>query len=110
MQVRLILIVLLISSPAFAQVDFSGMWVDPVNVDNPSLGEYMGVPLNDSARQKAETWSESIQTQPELQCIPHGGFYIWHGFSNVVITKELDPTTRDIVAFNTEWDRSVQTP
>ena len=94
--------------PAFAQVDFSGNWARRINEDGaPAIAEYLGIPLNEAGRRRGDTWQESEYSQPEFQCRPHGGFYIWHGQSNLMISKELDPVTRQITAFHTEWDRSV---
>ena len=104
------------SVPAFAQVDFSGEWApriyedQPERVPGPELGDYLGIPVNDAARMRADTWQGSIQTLPEWQCRPHGGFYIWRGPSNLKITKEIDPVTRQITAFHAEWLRSVDNP
>jgi hypothetical protein len=103
-------------APAFAQVDFSGewaprMWEDqPERVPGPELGDYLGVPINDAARRRAEAWDASIQTLPEWQCRPHSADYIWRGPSQLRISKEVDPVSREIVAFHAEWLRSVDRP
>jgi hypothetical protein len=105
---------LLAGSEAFgAQMDFSGDW--PVvraqdNTDNPYLGEFVGLPLSEEAVARAEIWDAAIQSLPEWQCRPHSGAYIKRGPSNLRIWKELDPASRETVAFHTEWLRSVQTP
>jgi hypothetical protein len=36
--------------------------------------------------------------------------YIWRGPSNLKITKEVDPVSREVVAFHAEWLRSVDRP
>ena len=103
----------LMSLPAFAQVDFSGEWAPrfyedaPERGPGPELADYLGIPINAAARQRGDTWQASIQTLAEWQCRPHGGFYIWRGPSNLTITKEIDPVTRQITAFHAEWLRSV---
>ena len=103
----------LIASPAFAQIDFSGEWAprfwedQPERVPGPELGDFLGIPVNDAARMRAETWDASIQTLPEWQCRPHSADYIWRGPSNLRISKEVDPVTREITAFHAEWLRSV---
>ena len=64
-------------SPTFAQVDFSGEWAprfwedQPERVPGPELGDYLGIPISDAARLRAESWDASIQTLPEWQCRPH---------------------------------------
>jgi len=98
---------------AFAQIDFSGEWAprfyedQPERVPGPELGDYLGLPINDAARMRADTWSASIQTLPEWQCRPHSADYIWRGPSQLRISKEVDPVTRQITAFHAEWLRSV---
>ena len=55
----LMLGVLLVSgTPAFAQVDFTGVWNPNTNAEDgpervagPSLVEFLGLPINDQARQ-----------------------------------------------------------
>jgi glyoxylase-like metal-dependent hydrolase (beta-lactamase superfamily II) len=108
-----LVIALLMGSPAWAQVDFSGEWAprfwedQPERVPGPELGEFAGIPINDAARLRAEAWDASIQTLPEWQCRPHSADYIWRGPSPLRISKEVDPVSREIVAFHAEWLRSV---
>src|SRR5690554_1654742 len=108
-----LLAVVLAPVGVLAQMDFSGEW--PVvrsqdNTDNPHLGEYVGIPLSQEAIRRAEIWDASIQSLPEWQCRPHSGAYIKRGPSNLRIWKEVDPASRQIVAFQTEWLRSTNTP
>jgi hypothetical protein len=102
--------------PAFAQVDFSGEWAprfyedQPERVPGPELGDYLGLPINAAARQRGDSWDASLLTLPEWQCRPHGADYIWRGPSNLRIWKEVDPVTREWIAFHAEWLRSVDRP
>jgi hypothetical protein len=104
------------SLPAFAETDFSGDWAprfyedQPERVPGPELGDYLGLPINDAARMRGDTWDASLLTLPEWQCRPHSADYIWRGPSNLRISKEVDPATREIVAFHAEWLRSVDRP
>ena len=66
--------------------------------------------MNDASRARAEAWSASVQTLPEWQCRPHGFAYIHRGPSQLRISKEVDPVTRQITAFHTDWLRSVDVP
>jgi len=99
--------------PAFAQVDFTGEWAprfyedQPERVPGPELGDYLGLPVTEAARMRADTWDASIQTLPEWQCRPHSADYIWRGPSNLHIWKEVDPVSRQITAFHAEWLRSI---
>src|SRR4051794_15845656 len=69
--------------PAAAQVDFSGEWAprfhedQPERVPGPELGDYLGLPINDAARLRADSWDASMMTLPEWQCRPHSADYIW---------------------------------
>ena len=107
---------LLTGFPAFAQVDFSGEWAprfyedQPERVPGPELGDYLGLPINASARMRADTWSASLLTLPEWQCRPHSADYIWRGPSNLIVTKQVDPVSREITAIHAEWLRSVDRP
>ena len=109
----LVLVATFAATPAWAQIDFSGEWAprfwedQPERVPGPELGDFLGIPVNDAARMRAETWDASIQTLPEWQCRPHSADYIWRGPSNLRISKEVDPVTREITAFHAEWLRSV---
>jgi hypothetical protein len=102
-----------VATPAYAQVDFSGEWAprfwedQPERVPGPEIGDYLGIPISDAARLRAAAWDASIQTLPEWQCRPHSADYIWRGPSNLRISKEVDPVSREITAFHAEWLRSV---
>jgi cyclase len=112
----MLLFTALLALPALAQTDFSGEWVTRVHEDyperipGPELGDYLGLPINAAARMKADAWDASIQTLPEWQCRPHSADYIWRGPSTFRIWKEVDPVTRELVAFHAEWLRSVDRP
>jgi hypothetical protein len=101
---------LLSGVPAFAQTDLSGEWSaryheDPLDRRNgPELGEYVGTPITDAARLHAESWDANLLALPEHQCIPHSADYE-NSFSNLRIWKEVDPLTKEIVAWHTmmQW-------
>jgi hypothetical protein len=63
----------LIAAPAFAQVDLVGEWGQRQHEDQPErgpgpeLGDYLGLPINDAARAKADAWDASLLTLPEWQ-------------------------------------------
>ena len=76
----LLLATMLSALPAFSQIDFSGEWTPNGNEDsigNPYVGDWLGIPMNDAARARAEAWAASVQTLPEWQCRPHGFAYIY---------------------------------
>src|SRR5450432_3604666 len=57
-----LLAAILATRPALAQVDLSGGWLTKIHEDEndrsggPDIGNYTGLPLNDAARLKADTW------------------------------------------------------
>ena len=98
-------LIALACSPAFAQLDLSGEWASRYTWDylerlpGPELGDYLGLPINNAARLKANSWEASTQTIPERQCIPHGADYLFSraGFPMRIWTEE-DPVTEKVVA------------
>jgi hypothetical protein len=109
----LLLLVLIVCHPALAQIDFAGEWAQvasPQRTQQIDLGDWLGMPLNDDARARAESWAPGIISAPEWQCRPHGATHILLGASPLKIWKEVDPVTREIVAFHAEWLRSVDNP
>src|SRR5262249_14673987 len=88
--------------PAFGQVDFSGEWtlVNGEDPGQPPLGDYLGIPLNEAGRMRAETTAESIWGIPEFQCRPHSPPHQWRGAGGARITNEFDPLTRQLTAYH----------
>ena len=113
---RLLLVLpllLLAAAPVSAQVDFSGEWV-PVramdSTEDPWVGDWVGLPLNEDGLLRAEGWDASLLSLPEYQCRPHGWAYIYRGPTQLRITKEVDPFTREVVAYHPEWHQSTNMP
>jgi hypothetical protein len=98
---------------AYAQNDFSGEW-QPVrnqdNSENPRVGDWVGVPLNEAGLARSEAWDASIQSLPEWQCRPHGWAYIYRGPTALRIWKDIDPYTREVTAFHAQWQQAAETP
>jgi hypothetical protein len=96
----------LMAAPLFAQIDLSGYWHNPMQEDGPERGggplsgEYVGIPLNDSARMRADAWNASLLTVPERQCIPHPADY-GPSFSNLKMWKDIDKATQEEIAWHT---------
>src|SRR6266498_1074144 len=78
-------VAILVSRPAFAQFNLSGDWSPLVHEDQPErgpgpeLGDYLGLPINEAARQYADSWDASRLTLPEHQCRAHVSPYIYRG-------------------------------
>jgi hypothetical protein len=107
---------LLVAAPARAQADISGQWAARTHEDaperggGPSMVEFEGLPINQANRMRGLSWSASLWTVPEHQCIPHPADY-GPNFSQLAIWKDLDPFTREVVAYHTEmsWMNPVRT-
>ena len=116
------LLLLLFSTPQYAQTaapaagvqyvqtDISGDWSLKIHEDdryrNPGaeLGEYEGIPLSPAGRLKASSWNASLNTLPERQCLPLPADD-FTDFGNMRIWKDVDPITRQVVAWHeyNEW-------
>ena len=113
----LFLLALLAPQPAFAQMDLAGMWAplfhedQPERAPGPEVGDYMGLPINDAARQRADTWDASLLTLPEHQCKPHPSTYGFRGVGNLRITNEVDKATEQVLAIHThiQWQEQERT-
>jgi hypothetical protein len=92
------------SGPLLAQLDLSGVWSpryhedQPERIPGPEIGDYLGLPINASARQWALSWSASRVTLPEEQCRVHISPYIYRGPLTLRIWEERDPESQRIVA------------
>jgi len=78
--------VLLMGTSASAQTrvgfNLTGMWSamyheDVLERTDPGspAGDYLGMPINDDARMRADTWDADLISVPEHQCIPHSSVY-----------------------------------
>jgi hypothetical protein len=102
------LVALALGAPpsSHAQADLGGSYNtllhedQPERIPGPALGDYLGLPINDSARAFAEAWDASRLTVPEHQCRAHSSPYILRGPLNMRIWDERDPQTERIVAIH----------
>src|SRR5207302_1865937 len=109
MKFRLIvaLVIAFLGVPAFAQVDPSGEWAprfhedQPERIPGPEIGDYLGLPINDAARLRGDSWDASLLTLPEHQCKPHPADYSPRGPANLRMWKEIDKDTQQLVAYHT---------
>src|ERR1700682_2773453 len=101
-----LLVAISMSLPASAQVLLSGIWTALQHEDQlergpgPELGDYLGLPVNDAARLRAESWDPSRLTLQEHQCRVHIVSYIYRGPLNLRIWEEKDPETQQVIAIN----------
>jgi hypothetical protein len=105
-RVVLTLTMLAPASPAWAQFDITGNYNalfhedQPDRIPGPSLGDYAGLPINESARAFAEAWDASRLTVPEHQCRAHSSPYILRGPLNMRIWEQRHPETQQLVAIH----------
>jgi glyoxylase-like metal-dependent hydrolase (beta-lactamase superfamily II) len=100
-----------VASPAFAQVDLTGMWAPIFHEDQieripgPDVGDYAGLPINDAMRLRADSWDASLLTLPEHQCKPHPSTYGFRGVGNLRISVEVNDKTQSMVKLHThiQW-------
>ena len=99
--------VMLCSAPASAQVDFTGVWNGNTNAEDgperaagPSLVEFLGLPINDQARQWGLAYRPGRLSLPEHQCQVHVVHYIHRGPFGTRIWEERDPVTHQLVAIH----------
>ena len=109
-------LLLALTPPAHAQADIAGQWSARQHEDAPERGggpamvEFEGLPINNANRRHGLSWNASILTVPEHQCIPHPADY-GPNFSQLQIWKDIDPFSRQVVAYHTEmsWMNPVRT-
>jgi hypothetical protein len=95
------------SVPAFAQIDFTGVWNGNTNAEDgperaagPSLVEFVGLPINDHARQWGLSFRSGRLAIPEHQCQVHVVHYIHRGPFAARIWEERDPVTHQLIAIH----------
>ncbi len=94
--------------PLLAQVDFTGEWAPlyhedgPERLPGPELGDYMGMPLNDAARLRADSYdADRISVVQEYQCRPHSSDYGMRGLGNLRVWRDINSMNQDVTAFRT---------
>ena len=103
--------------PLFAQIDLAGEWNprfyedQPERIPGPEIGDYLGLPISDAARMRADIWDADLLTLPEHQCKPHPSDYGVRGPANLRLWKEVDPATQQIIAWHTHisWQATERT-
>jgi hypothetical protein len=108
---KFLLLLAMWSAQASAQVDFTGEWAPlyhedfPERIPGPELGDYMGIPINDAARLRGDSYdADRISVVPEYECRPHGGDYSMRGLANMRVDNLLDPATQQVIAIHTRMN------
>ena len=92
-----------------AQADLAGMWAQrfheelPERGAGPEIGDYAGLPVNDAARLRADSWDAAKWTIPERQCEPHPADYAPRGPASLRVGRTVDPISQDVVS----WDLTI---
>jgi hypothetical protein len=100
----LVLAITLPATPSFGQSDLSGVWGaryhedQPERIPGPSLVDFLGLPMNESARRFALSWDSQRLAAPEHQCQVHTAAYIYRGPLQLRIWEERDPITKELIA------------
>ena len=93
--------------PAAGQINLVGQWTgfyhedEPDRLPGPELGDYGGLPINESARMRAQAWSASILSVPEYQCRVHPVDYA-SSFAQIRIWETVNEDTQDLIAIHVQ--------
>jgi hypothetical protein len=110
---------LLAGAPAYAQavgapiIDITGHWATRPHEDQEErvpggeLGDYTGLPLNDAARLRADTFSAALYGLDEWQCRPHTAPVVWRSVYPANITKDVDHVTGDPIAYHINFQNLI---
>lgn len=93
------------------EINFSGDWSPLYHEDGPDripgapLGDYAGLPLNEAAILRGQSWDPNIiSVVPELQCRQHGADYAIRGLAHMRIERVLDERSQQAVAYRTRMN------
>jgi hypothetical protein len=70
----------------------------PSGAGGPRIGDYMGLPINDAARLRADSWDPRIVEAKEHQTIAHPGPYWILGAGGMRFSTIIDDDTQALVA------------
>jgi glyoxylase-like metal-dependent hydrolase (beta-lactamase superfamily II) len=104
---RLILLALalvIVASPAFAQVSFVGDWSGRYHEDQPDRvpgeepGDFSGLPINDAARMFGDSWDVARHSVLEHQCAPYTLPYMFFGPNQFRIWETKNTDTQELIS------------
>jgi hypothetical protein len=91
--------------PAFAEIDLAGNWATRQHQDwqdrnpGPEAVDYSALPINNDARARALSYSGSLVSLPERQCLFYPPQYVVIGPQSIKMWAENDPASGKIVAW-----------
>src|SRR5687768_18521272 len=101
----LLLLTLLVCSPAYSQLNIVGEWAGRYHEDQGDRvpgdvnGDFTGVPINEAGRRHAESWDVRRINLLEHQCQPYNLAHIYRGPLQFRIWEEKHPATQEIIAY-----------
>src|SRR5712691_3307663 len=104
---RVLLLGAVAVAPLLAQRDLTGEWAprfhedQPERIPGPEIGDYLGLPINDAARLRGDSWDASLLTLPEHQCKPHPADYGPRAPANLRFWRDIDTATQQTIAYHT---------
>lgn len=109
--------IFLLGAPAFAELDLAGNWSTRQHQDwqdrnpGPEAVDYSGLPINAEARARALSYTASLLSLPERQCLFYPPQYTEIGPQSLKMWAETDPETGKIVAWKVSAapDRAIRT-
>ena len=90
--------------PLWGQIDLSGSWTARLHSDwqergpGPEVVDYLGLPINAEARSRALSYSASMLSLPERQCVLYPPTYMAYGPFGLKFTTQTDPTSDKVVS------------
>ena len=98
---KLVLLIAM-SFPLCAQIDLSGSWAARnygLAEGQSGMVDYVGVPLNESARERALLYSASEVSEPDRQCSVWSPVYLMSGNFGLKIWNETEPLSGRTIAW-----------
>jgi hypothetical protein len=98
---------LVLGGTGLAHVELSGAWGQRFHEDlpergaGPEIGDYVGLPINDAARVRADSWDAGKWTMLERQCEPHPADYGPRGPASMRMSSTVDPVSQDVISWHT---------
>ena len=72
------------------------------------LGDYTGIPLNDAARLRADSWDAALYGLSEWQCRPHASYAMWRSVHPARIWKDVEPITGETIAIHVNFQDLIE--
>jgi len=87
-----------------SEFNLAGNWSSPFHEDalergpGPDNGDYLGLPISNTARKVALSWDASIMSIEEHQCQMHTAPYLDRSPGQLTFWEERDPETQRVIA------------